>query len=193
MPTTIYNTIPFTNYSFDAACVSNVGNCYGPVAISFSTLATTTSLHRVGMYLFLANVGLNGTIKVSLLANDPAFIMPPPPNSGAPNGIAPGAVLVDLGSINDTALTAGFETFYFPANFALSPATRYWIMMTDVSISGQVSGAGLGWVQYATASSAVGIAGEYFWNWNASSAGGNWGPFPNTDQGPYQVQVDVNP
>lgn len=188
MPTTVYNTIVVPTFSFD-----NANSALGTTAgNSFSTLATTTSLNRVGIYIFRSIPANNGTVKVSLFANDPTFIQPVG-SFGAPNGIWPGALLTDLGSISDTAMTAGYQTFYFPSNYPLSPSTRYWIMFTDISIPGQFSGLGLGWIDYATqVASAVGVVGEYYVTGN-SFPPGNGGTVPNDIQGPYQIQVDVDP
>ena len=192
MPTTIYNTTTVPTFSYD-----DVNSSLGPATgISFSTLATTVSLNRVGIYVFRAILTSNGTAKVSLVANDPTFVSPPtgPPNYGTGvNGIAPGALITDLGSINDTALTPGYQIFHFPSDHPLSPSTRYWIMLTDISIPGQATGIGFGWIDYTTESAnAIGVVGEYFWTGN-SIPPSNYGTFPNTSEGPYQVQVDVNP
>ena len=190
MPTIIYNTIAIANHAYDDAN-SALGTTAGN---SFSTLATTTSLSRVGIYLLRAIPANNGTVKVSLVANNPNFIQPPG-GLGGINGIAPGAILSDLGSISDTALTAGYQTFYFLSDYPLSPSTRYWIMLTDISIPGQVSGVGFGWISYNAA--AVGIVGEWYWDGNSVGVS-NYGSFPNLIpsapvEGPYQIIVEVNP
>lgn len=187
MPTTIYDSISSPNDGCDLLC--------GPIAISFSPSATTpVVLNRVGVSLCQFAPGTKGMVQVSLCSNDETFIIqePPPDNSDSylgPNGIAPRDVLVDLGSISDTALTAAYQTFYFRSNFVLLPSTRYWIVLTEVTALDKITGACLG---YSQTYDGVGVAGEYFWNWSSMPTSGAYGAFVNSS-GPYQMQVDVEP
>jgi len=132
---------------------------FGPLAASFSTGSTAVTLGTVSVLLQQDHADPPGDYAtVSLLADD---------------NTAPGALIATLGTVDDGQLNSPPTAYSFSGGEQLAADTRYWIEIsgTDTSVGG--------W-NFEGDSSGVGVAGEYFSNFNGVSANSN---------GAYQMDV----
>jgi len=154
---TLYDSLtPSTAVSAGYNLVSDAN--FGPLADSFSTGSSDFLLTDVQLALTVNDPTTTGTVTVSLVSD---------------NATSPGATLITLGTISDSALSA-----YTPAtvDFAQATAidlaanTRYWV---EVSATADSSA---GW-SYTADTSGTGVANEYnansFWVYNNSAYNGS--------------------
>ncbi len=143
---------------------------FGPLADSFSTGSADFLLNDVQLALTASDPTSAGAITISLYTDA---------------GTSPGSLIANLGSVNDSALSAYTPaTVDFPlaSSIDLSANTRYWIEASATDSSSA------GW-SYTTDVSGLGVASEY--NANSFQVYANSGD-PNVAliNDPYQLQVN---
>jgi hypothetical protein len=139
-----------------------------PLSDSFSTGTGAAALTDIKVLAYgnpiLGNGGVSaGSVDLTLLAD---------------NGTAPGAALLYLGSLSDSALSTSPTVFDVPlaTPYNLAANTRYWIELS--SSNGTVAH----W-EFSQDTNGPGVANEFF------SFGGS--VYPNA-AGPYQMQVNAD-
>ena len=136
---------------------------FGPIADSFSTGATLTSLNEVDLFLTLAGGTPTGSVTAYLLADA---------------STTPGALITTLGTVLDSAIPAASPVdFVLSSPRPLTEHTRYWVEL----VSNDGSSAGWYW---SNDTSGPGVTGEYHANVDGVS--------PNTG-GPYLMAVNPVP
>jgi uncharacterized protein (TIGR03437 family) len=182
---------------FDELNAPNSGSdsvtLFGPLGESFSTGSSAVSLTDVMLKFNVApsNEGPAAFIK-HRAGNGSALLRPAASSAGAvtialynSNGLKPGTVVAQLGTVLDSSLPAGgaYQNFDIPVNppVALTPNSMYWIIVT----SSNNSIAGFAWTADV---SGIGSANQY--TFFQSGVDPNVGP-PNKGQvdGPYQIRV----
>lgn len=144
----VYDTTPGTVLSFTplyAPGPSCPSVCLGgPAGFSFTSPNSATNVADVQIKLnFNSDASRSGTITVALYSNT--------------SGPAPGSLIATLGTLAESSVTNGDNIYDFPvANGpALTPNTRYWVVVSDSNGSTAVSWAG----QVGTGG--TGVSGEY--------------------------------
>jgi hypothetical protein len=133
---------------------------FGPLANSFVTNGTPVALTDVKLLLTNGGDPGHGTVAVSLLGD-------------AHNH--PGAVLANLGTINDTSLTSSLSVIDLSVSLPheLAANTRYWIELTGSHSTAQWS--------WTMDTSGPGVSRGFF-----SNRAGVFGP----SNGPYQMGIN---
>ena len=137
----------------------------GPLADSFSTGNSATSLTDVKLLLDAANPGDGIIFGVGLLSD---------------NSISPGSVLDILGFFSDSSLTTSLGVLDIPlaTPYDLAADTRYWILVVGED------GSSVQW-SFDAANGGTGVAAEY--NYYAGNV------YANNSFTPYQMEVSSTP
>ncbi|MGC8476589.1 MAG: choice-of-anchor R domain-containing protein [Acetobacteraceae bacterium] len=136
----------------------------GPIADSFSVGPQGLMLSSVNVVLGATNSADGGAMLVSLWTTNP---------TGSSGGLpAPGSLVANLATVNDSSLSTRFSSISIPVTQAIALAAngRYWVELSNVSSTAVTSGQ---W-EYASATQAMTIpnaANEYNW--------GNYAGFAN--------------
>lgn len=149
----IYDNLGSPNFGVDPIAL------YGPLANSFSTGPSGFALADVQLLLTLYNSpAATGSVSVALYSD---------------SSTSPGSLLLNIGTLNDSALS-GLSVVDFPlaSTYTLTANTRYWLEVYSLDSSA--------WWGWSSDQSAIGVAGEYFYN--------NDGVASN-ENGPYQMKL----
>jgi hypothetical protein len=172
----LYDNLGASPVSADPACTSG-GDCYGPLANSFSTGSSNVYLTQVTLALYLVGdpQSYSGAFTISVLNN----IAGSPPT--------PGSSLFSSGSIPISDLSGSGVTFYtlpVSAPVLLTANTRFWIGLTDDASdpSGSVAWALSPDINH------TGVPGEFVYLLGSSRQNAD-----SVDGAPYLMQVEATP
>jgi len=144
-------------YATNAGAEVYLNGGSGLLADSFSTLSTSSTLTQVSLLLSSYAVSPAGNATIGLYAD---------------SSTSPGALLVELGMVDDGMLpTDGtYAQYDFTSTFSLAASTRYWIGITAPNAD---------LVSWSSANNAsgVGTTGEYFFFNHGTSYPNSYGPW----------------
>jgi hypothetical protein len=155
----------YNNLSSATSGQDSVGSDWGPLADSFSTGASPFDF--TSLTVLLDGTASSGTVTAYLLSD---------------LSTSPGAVLETIGAISESGLDSTPTQYTLDTSYTLSPDTRYWILLTSTD-----NDAAWAW---SSDNSALGVAGEYFANFETTSS---WEVYANSISGPYQMEVSGSP
>jgi len=156
--------ILYDNLSVSSGGTASVSSLdHGPLADSFSTGVSPTSLTDVKLLLGASAPVDGGSFSVTLLSD---------------SSTSPGSLLTTIGTVNDSSLSTSLGTvdLSLATPYALTANTRYWIEVSGTSTSGVWS--------FTAVNSGTGVAGEYNFYAGLVKA--------NSDFTPYQMQVNTS-
>ncbi len=133
---------------------------FGPLANSFSTGPSGFTLADVQLLLTLNNLPPTGSVSVALYSD---------------SSTSPGNLLLNIGTLNDSALSSALSVFDFPlaSTYTLTANKRYWLEVYSLDNSAA-------WWGWSLDQSAIGVAGEYFYNLDVPAS---------NEYGPYQMKL----
>lgn len=159
-------TVLYNNLSAPTSGYADSINNFGPLYDSFSTGASGSTLFSLS--LLIGGNNDSGTINVGLYGD--IGTQTQPQFAGSP-------ISDFTESYSSLPPSPTVVTFYF-APVPLAANTRYWIVLSDDSNSSVV------WY-WSGDTSGFGVKSEFYANTN--------GIFPNSDTGPYQMEVTATP
>ena len=154
----IYDNLGSPNFGIDPIAL------YGPLANSFSTGPSGFTLADVQLLLTLYDSSATGSVSVALYSD---------------SSKSPGNLLLNIGTLNDSALSSALSVVDFPlaSTYTLTANTRYWLEVYSPDSSSA-------WWGWSSDQSAIGVAGEYFYNNDGLASNEN---------GPYQMKLSAVP
>lgn len=158
----LFNTLPATN---NTGSESPAGYRIGQ---SFSTTATSYNITSVDIDLSLTTTTSSGTYKISIYGYNTS--------NDNPTTEVSGSVIYNGAPTN---LSTSVQTLNFNGlNIALSPSTKYYLMLTNNSVTGGTNGIYWEYTNDASTSASTGYSGTFYAddyynspNWSTGAAG----------------------